>query len=148
MSSGTSGSGTVTPTRVLDRRGFVSTWVNVKIPAWDHVLTAHDIARLTRRQRWILSTLTILGRFPKKQRFRGREIGWLRASVLVWIASRHARGAPVFRRRTTRHLCRPLERSSTCAALKNLGACFIRQFVRRLTRTYLGLDTSIRVRAL
>jgi hypothetical protein len=82
MSSVTSGSGTVTRTRVLDRRVSISKWVNEKNPAWDQVLAAHDITRLTRRQRWILSTLTILGRFPKKQRFRRRKIGWQRASVL------------------------------------------------------------------
>lgn len=69
MSSVTSGSWTVTRTRVLDRRVFISKWVNEKNPAWDQILTAHDAVRLIRRQRWILSTLTILEKFPQKRRF-------------------------------------------------------------------------------
>lgn len=131
MSSDASGSGTVTPTRVLARRVFISKWVNEKIPAWDQILTAPDVARLIRRQRWTVSTLTTLGKFPQKQRFRGRGIGWLRDGVLVWMASRHAGGAPMFRRKITRHLYPPHECSSSCAALKNLGGSSIRRSVRR-----------------
>ena len=148
MSSDASGSGTVTPTRVLARRVFISKWVNEKIPAWDQILTAPDVARLIRRQRWTVSTLTTLGKFPQKQRFRGRGIGWLRDGVLVWMARRHAGEAPMFRRRITRHLYPLLNCISTRAALKNLGACSIRKSVRRRARTYRGLHTSIRVRAL
>ena len=91
MSSDASGSGTVTPTRVLARRVFIFKWVNEKIPAWDQILTAPDVARLIRRQRWTLSTLAILGKFPQKQRFHGRMIGWHRCDVEQWLE--RARGA-------------------------------------------------------
>src|ERR1017187_1429501 len=123
--------GSVTPTRVLDRRVLISKWVNEKVPAWDQILTAHDVARLIRRQRWTLSTLAILGKVPQKQRFRGRGIGWLRDDVLVWMARSQAGRAPVIRRRIPRHVYPPHECSSACAALKNLGACSIRRSVRR-----------------
>jgi predicted DNA-binding transcriptional regulator AlpA len=92
MSSDASGSGTVTPTRVLARRVFISKWVNEKSPAWDQILTAHDVARLTRRQRWILSTLTILGKFPKKQRFQGRYAGWRRSDIEHWLSVHRSAG--------------------------------------------------------
>jgi predicted DNA-binding transcriptional regulator AlpA len=94
MSSVTSGSGTVTPTRVLDRRVFISKWVNEKIPASDQILTAHDVARLTRRRRWVLSTLTILGKFPKKQRFQGRFVGWRRSDIEHWLCVHRSPGLP------------------------------------------------------
>ena len=94
MSSVTSGSGTVTPTRVLARRVFISKWVNEKIPGSDQILTAHDVARLTRRRRWILSTLTILGKFPKKQRFQGRYLGWRRSDIDQWLSVHRGAGLP------------------------------------------------------
>jgi predicted DNA-binding transcriptional regulator AlpA len=63
----------------------VSRWVNEPLPAWDQLLTAHDVARLTRRPRWLLAGMVLLQRFPKKRRFRGRKIGWLRSDVLDWL---------------------------------------------------------------
>jgi len=64
----------------------LSPWVNERFPPWEHLLTARDVARLTRRPHWILTTLVILGRFPRKQRFHGRGIGWLQSDVLAWLA--------------------------------------------------------------
>jgi predicted DNA-binding transcriptional regulator AlpA len=64
----------------------VSRWVNEKIPAWDEILTSRDVARLTRRRRWQLSALTWIGRFPRRQRFHGRRLGWLRSDVVNWLA--------------------------------------------------------------
>jgi hypothetical protein len=64
MSSDAPGSGTVTRTRVLDHRVSNSKCVAEKISAWDQILAAHDVACLIRRQRGILSTLTILMRTP------------------------------------------------------------------------------------
>src|ERR1017187_4955474 len=94
MSSVTSGSGTVTPTRVFDRRVFISKWVNEKIPAWDQVLSAHDVARLTRRRRWMLSALVILRKFPKKQRFHGHSIGWRQGDIEHWLRVHPSAGLP------------------------------------------------------
>lgn len=86
MSTEVSGSGT--PVAVT-RSGqlSLSKWVNEKLPPWTELLTAHEVARLTRRHRWILSALTLLGRFPKQERFRGRAIGWNRHDVERWLRS-------------------------------------------------------------
>src|SRR5687767_2231312 len=64
----------------------LSRWVNERFPAWNEVLTSHDVARLTRRHRWIVTALSLVGGFPRKQQFRGRAIGWLRADVEEWLA--------------------------------------------------------------
>lgn len=85
MRTDASGSGTVTPTSVLAGTVSISKWVNEKYPTWDQTLTAHDAARLTRRHRWVLVALTLLGRFPKPQRFHGRRVGWGRREVEQWI---------------------------------------------------------------
>src|ERR1700690_2545217 len=62
-------------------RVSISRWVNEPYPAWDQILTAHDVARLVRRPRWVLSSMTAVGQFPRKQRFHGRKIGWLKADI-------------------------------------------------------------------
>jgi hypothetical protein len=64
----------------------ISRWVNEPYPSWDHILTAHDVARLIRRPPWMLSTLAVVGQFPRKQQFHGKKIGWLRADILEWMA--------------------------------------------------------------
>ena len=64
----------------------ISKWVNERAPPWDDILTAHDVARLTRRHPWHLSALMWIGRFPAQQRFRGRRLGWLRSDVVSWLA--------------------------------------------------------------
>jgi len=51
-------------------------WVNESLPAFSDLLSAHDVARLTRRSRWALSGLMLLGLFPKRRRYQGRPIGW------------------------------------------------------------------------
>jgi predicted DNA-binding transcriptional regulator AlpA len=66
-------------------RVSLSPYVNEQFPNWEELLSAHDVARLTRRPRWVLASLTLLGRFPRKQRFHGRDIGWLKADVIAWI---------------------------------------------------------------
>jgi predicted DNA-binding transcriptional regulator AlpA len=64
----------------------ISRWVNEPYPNWDRILTAHDVARLIRRPPWMLSTMAAVGQFPRKQQFRGKKIGWLRADILEWMA--------------------------------------------------------------
>src|ERR1700687_3980207 len=64
----------------------LSPWVNERFPNWEELLSAHDVARLTRRPRWVLAGLTLVGRFPRKRRFHGRGIGWLRSDVVHWLA--------------------------------------------------------------
>lgn len=63
----------------------LSKWVNEKLPAWNEFLGAHELARLTRRPRWILAALAFVGQFPKPRRFRGRAIGWHRRDVQRWL---------------------------------------------------------------
>jgi predicted DNA-binding transcriptional regulator AlpA len=64
---------------------MLSRWVNEPLPPIQELLSAHDVARLTRRPKLVISGLVLLRRFPKKRRFRGRQIGWLRADVLEWM---------------------------------------------------------------
>ena len=66
-------------------RVSLSKWVNEALPPCQELLTARDVARLTRRHRWVLEALTLFGRFPAKRRFHGRCIGWRRHDVLLWL---------------------------------------------------------------
>src|ERR1700692_2269039 len=73
------------------QRVSISRWVNEPYPAWDRILPAHDVARLVRRPPWMLCSMAAVGKFPRRQRFRGKNIGWLKADILEWMArtSRH-----------------------------------------------------------
>lgn len=85
-------SGAGMPTAIV-RSGDVSLskWVNEKFPSLNEILSAHEVARLTRRHRWVLVALTLLGRFPKQQRFRGRAIGWRRGDLDPWLRKKRRR---------------------------------------------------------
>jgi hypothetical protein len=67
------------------QRVSISRWVNEPYPAWDCILTAHDVARLIRRPRWMLGSLAAIGQIPCRQRFHGKHIGWLKADILEWM---------------------------------------------------------------
>src|ERR1700722_6036543 len=99
-------------------------WINERCPPLNDILSAHDVARLTRRPRWWLTALCVVGRFPKKQHFRGRKIGWCRAEVLGWMARELSVEAENYERLSascrctrqhSRQACLPLE----CAARSN-----------------------------
>jgi predicted DNA-binding transcriptional regulator AlpA len=101
---------------------FISKWVNEGFPPWHEILTARDLACLTRRHRWELCALTLIRRFPKQRRFRGRKIGWLRSDVLDWmdggIGVRRAPDVKPCRRRIlkdSRQGCLPLDSASSWA---------------------------------
>ena len=64
----------------------LSRWVNEPPLPITELLSAHDVARLTRRPTWLLSGLALIGRFPKKHKYHGRKIGWCRTDVLDWLA--------------------------------------------------------------
>ncbi len=64
----------------------LSRWINEPYPPLTELLSAYDVARLTRRPRWLLVGLTLIGRFPKRARFRGRTLGWWLSDVLEWMA--------------------------------------------------------------
>jgi hypothetical protein len=106
-------------------RVTLSKWVNERFPPWEQLLSAHDVARLTRRPRWVLLGLMLLGRFPTKQCFHGRQIGWLRDDVLDWIgkgASFNEARTPLFRPK----FARP-DRTGMCAARRSRIACSARR---------------------
>jgi predicted DNA-binding transcriptional regulator AlpA len=68
------------------QRVSISWWVNEPYPAWDRILTAHDVARLIRRPPWMLCSMAAVGQFSRRQRFRGKSVGWLKADILEWMA--------------------------------------------------------------
>jgi predicted DNA-binding transcriptional regulator AlpA len=75
----------------------MSRWVNEAYPPWQEILSRHDVARLTRRHRWVLSAMAVLRRFPRKRKFHGRPVGWHRGDVIRWLANRHSRPTPARR---------------------------------------------------
>src|SRR5580692_11414297 len=75
----------VTGGTIVRQRVSISRWVNEPYPAWDCILTAHDVARLIRRPRWMLGSLAAIGQIPRRQRFQGKHIGWLKADILEWM---------------------------------------------------------------
>jgi hypothetical protein len=66
----------------------LSRWVNERLPPIQDLLCSHDVERLTRRPRWILEGLGLIGRFPRRKVFRGRKLGWCRAEVFDWMSTR------------------------------------------------------------
>lgn len=60
-------------------------WVNEPLPDLRALLSASEISRLTRRPRWLLLGLAVLGRFPKRRTHCGKPVGWHRADVLDWL---------------------------------------------------------------
>jgi hypothetical protein len=76
----------------LEGRVSISKWVNEALPPWSEILSAHDVARLTRRHRWILSALSFMRRFPRRRHFHGRPIGWHRRDVARWLECHHGGG--------------------------------------------------------
>src|ERR1700689_5035695 len=73
-------------TLFVRQTGSISRWVNEPYPDWDRILTAHDVARLIRRPPWMLCSMAAVGQFPRSQRFRGKNIGWVKADILEWMA--------------------------------------------------------------
>jgi predicted DNA-binding transcriptional regulator AlpA len=68
------------------QRVSLSPYINERLPNWEELLSAQDVARLTRRSRWMMFSLSLLGRFPRKHRYHGRGVGWLRSDVVSWLA--------------------------------------------------------------
>lgn len=89
----------------------LSRWVNEPYPPLTELLSARDVARLTRRPHWLLVGLALIGRFPKRARFRGRALGWWLSDVLEWMAKDLRHHTPLSRgcRTQPRQTCLPLE---------------------------------------
>ena len=97
----------VSPTR-FPSKVFLSKRVNEPFPPLNLLLSAHDVARLTRRHRWLLFALTAVGRFPKQQRFRGHAIGWHRQDLAHWLESKRALKVRLHRRAKPNPATRPV----------------------------------------
>jgi predicted DNA-binding transcriptional regulator AlpA len=111
-------------------RVTLSPYVNEQFPNWEELLSAHDVARLTRRPRWALLSLALIGRFPRKRRFHGRGIGWLRTDVIRWLAKDlrttqcHSNSPAIARSRVARQGMLALEHSrSPHTVRKKPSAC-------------------------
>jgi hypothetical protein len=61
----------------------LSPYVNEQLPNWEELLSAHDVARLTRRPRWVLASLVLLRRFPKRRHPRHGAIVETAKTVIV-----------------------------------------------------------------
>ena len=94
-------------------------WVNEPLPDLRALLSASEISRLTRRPRWLLLGLAILGRFPKQRTHCGKPVGWHRADVLDWLTQNMAvEAASTLHSQDCRHArpsqaCLPLELSQS-----------------------------------
>jgi hypothetical protein len=106
----------------------ISRWVNEPLPDVHGILCSHDLARLTRRPQWMLCGLALIGKFPRKKRYRGRPIGWCKSEVLEWMtreltvtADDHQRlnGPRRCDRRQPRQTCLPLECGSRCTRARD-----------------------------
>jgi predicted DNA-binding transcriptional regulator AlpA len=129
MNSEDSPSPVGTTSGVLSQSVTLSPWVNERFPAWEELLSAHDVARLTRRPRWVIASLIWVRRFPRKRRYHGRGIGWLRSDVIHWLAKdlraansrvEHAQTGPILIARQTPL---PLQCTQPCAARRTRGRC-------------------------
>lgn len=95
-------------------------WVNEPLPDLRAILTSREISRLTRRPRWLLLGLAVLGRFPKQRTHCGKPVGWHRADVLDWLTQNMTAesDSPVTpcadRQLRPSQACLPLEVSSPC----------------------------------
>ena len=78
--------GTLIVTSDRTKHVSLSKWVNEPLPALNEILSAHEVTQLTRRRCWVLVTLSLLGKFPLQQQYRGRPIGWRRTDVESWLA--------------------------------------------------------------
>src|SRR5882757_6809816 len=103
----------------------ISPWVNEPLPDLQGILSSRDLTRLTRRSRWVLCGLALIGKFPRKKRYRGRLVGWCRAEVLEWMtrdlsieteSPERLNGPRRCSRRHPQQACLPLECGLPCIA--------------------------------
>lgn len=94
-------------------------WVNEPLPDLRALLSASEISRLTRRPRWLLLGLAVLGRFPKQRTHCGKPVGWHRADVLDWLTQNiaiedgHDSEPRTCRSARPRQACLPLGENTT-----------------------------------
>lgn len=106
----------------------LSPWVNEPPPNIHEILCSRDLVRLTRRSRWELLGLQLIGKFPQRKRYRGRPLGWCKTEVLEWMAgglsvaaadsTERLNGTRRCARRHARQGCLPLECRSPCISTR------------------------------
>jgi predicted DNA-binding transcriptional regulator AlpA len=63
-------------------------FVNEPLTPWHDLLPSRDVARLILRPKWLFYSLTLIGRFPRRRRFRGRSVRWLRWDIQAWVSTK------------------------------------------------------------
>lgn len=111
----------------------ISPWVNEPLPDLQGIPCSRDIARLTRRPRWMLYWLSLIRKFPRKTRYRGGVLGWCRAERLEWMTRERSVETESHERLNRPRRCSrrhprqgylPLERPSPCpSARRSRIAC-------------------------
>lgn len=94
---------------------YLPRWVNEPLPDLRAILSASEISRLTRRPPWLLLSLAVFGRFPKRRTHCGKPVGWHRADVLDWLTQNMTIESD--HRVKARH-CRPARPSQACLPLE------------------------------
>jgi hypothetical protein len=121
-------SGTVAGQKTPAATVTISPWVNEPLPDIQGILCSRDLARLTRRPRWVLCGLALMCKFPRKKRYRGRVVGWCRAEVLEWMTRELAVEPEIQERlnaprrcarRHARQQCLPLECGAPCVGRRS-----------------------------
>jgi predicted DNA-binding transcriptional regulator AlpA len=108
-------------------------WVNEPLPDLRAILSASEISRLTRRPRWLLLGLAVLGRFPKQRTHCGKPVGWHRADVLDWL-TQHMRIEPDLP--STPRTCRQARPRQACLPLEIRTSCGVRGGIQRRRSTH------------
>ena len=115
-----------TPTRqqtIAATTVTISPWVNESLPNIHEILCSRDLARLTRRPRWILCGLALIGKFPRKKRYRGRLVGWSRVEVLEWLSRDLTFEQTNGRREALTRSCGRLRPYQPCLPLECIAPC-------------------------
>jgi predicted DNA-binding transcriptional regulator AlpA len=126
MRDQTSAAGKPISTANTGKRVLLSPWVNERLPPFNELLRSQDVARLTRRPRWLIAGLCLIGRFPKGQNFHGRAIGWRRSEVLDWLGRNlepSAGKAASSLDRDARQANLPFEDRKPCSSVHARRAC-------------------------
>ncbi len=92
----------------------LSQWVNEGQPPLTELLTSHETVRRTKRHHWTLAALALLGCFPRKLKFQGRSVGWLRTDIDCWLGRNHR--LPKSLRRCRHSKCRERNGHRICVS--------------------------------
>ena len=101
----------------------ISPWVNEPLLNIQGLLRSRDLARLTRRPRWELFGLALMGKFPRKKRYRGRPMGWCRAEVLEWMTRELSVESDYQARLNAHRRCVRMHPGQMCLPFKSRHAC-------------------------